>query len=252
MRKYPSKKPESVYFYGTCLVDLLYPQAGVSAINLLEREGLEVIFPERQTCCGQPAMNSGYVKEALEVVNSQLDLFPEDIPVVVPSGSCAATMRFDYPRLFKGHAREDEVNALARRIYEFTEFLNRVLHVRLEDQGLPIKVVQHVSCSSRRSMQVAEEGTALLNQLAAVSMVEQKYAAECCGFGGTFAVKHDEISSAMVTDKVDAIRDTGAQYLVTGDCGCMMNIAGNMEYRKIDIECLHIAEFLEKRCHADK
>jgi len=250
MRNYPSQKPAEVYFYGTCLVDLIYPEAGVSAIRILEREGIDVVFPQGQSCCGQPAMNSGYVNESLAVIESQLDLFPKDIPVIVPSGSCAGTMRFDYPRLFKGHARESQVNALAERVYEFTEFLNRVLRVRLKDLGQPAKVAQHVSCSSRRTMQVAEEGTGLLKQLAGVTLLEQARAAECCGFGGTFAIKHDEVSSAMVQDKVDAISATGAEQLVTGDCGCMMNIAGHMRHRGIDIECMHIAEFIWKRCYA--
>jgi L-lactate dehydrogenase complex protein LldE len=251
MRTYPSEKPERVYFFGTCLVDMLYPQAGISAIRLLQREGIEVIYPPNQSCCGQPALNSGYINEARKVIDRQLELFPQDIPVVVPSGSCAATLRHDYPGLFKGDERQKQVDVLASRVYELTEFLNQVLHIELKDLGPPVRVAQHVSCSSRRAMQVAEEGTALLEQLSGVRLVEQEHAAECCGFGGTFAIKHDEISAAMVEDKVDAIENTGADYLVTGDCGCLMNISGNMQHRKIGIECMHIAEFLERRCHAE-
>jgi L-lactate dehydrogenase complex protein LldE len=251
MRTYPSEKPKTVYFYGTCLVDLLYPQVGVSAIKIMQHEDVEVIFPQGQSCCGQPALNSGYVNEAMQVMESQLDLFDKDIPVVIPSGSCAGTMRHDYPRLFKGHERESQARSLADRTYELTEFLTHILHIKLKDNGVPTKVAQHVSCSSRRVMQVAEEGTSLLDQLAGISLVEQQHIAECCGFGGTFAIKHDEISAAMVEDKVNAIDETGASYMVTGDCGCMMNIEGNMKQRGVNIQCMHIAEFIYRRCYAD-
>ena len=252
MRNYPSEKPEQVYFFGTCLIDLLYPQAGISAIRILQREDIEVIYPPDQTCCGQPALNSGYVNESMQVIERQLKLFPLEIPIVVPSGSCAGTMRHDYPRLYGGHEKQAMVEALSERVYELTEFLNQVLNIQLNDLGPPVKVTQHVSCSSRRTMQVAQEGTALLGQLDGVSIVEQERATECCGFGGTFAIKHDEISAAMVKDKVDSIQETDADCLVTGDCGCLMNIEGNMKHRGIEIECMHIAEFLERRCHADK
>lgn len=240
-------KPKQVYFFGTCLIDLFYPEAGLSAIELIEREGVEVIFPQQQSCCGQPPFNSGYDQEAIDIAIKQIELLNQPIPIVVPSGSCAGMMKHHYPQLFAHHPMLEQVKALSSRIYELTEFLVRVLDISLEDKGAPIKVAMHTSCSSRREMGVTEDGLSLLRQLKQVEVCEPERATECCGFGGTFAIKQPEISAAMAEDKCQAIEETGSSQMVTGDCGCLMNLSGVMAktHRAIDSE--HLASFLLKR-----
>ena len=195
-------RPDTVYLFGTCLIDLFYPQAGVSAVQLLQREGIKVIYPQAQTCCGQPAWNSGYRDQASEVARTQLALFPKPIPIVVPSGSCAGMMKVHYPELFAGQADEAQALAIAGRVYELTEFLVDVLHIRLQDWGEPIKVAVHTSCSARREMGVADHIESLLGQLTRVERLEQLRKAECCGFGGTFCVKYPPISGRLADDKL--------------------------------------------------
>ena len=245
-------KPDTIYFFGTCLIDLIYPQAGVSAVQLLQREGIKVIYPPAQTCCGQPAWNSGYRDEARKVARAQIKLFPKDLPIVIPSGSCAGMMKTHYPELFKGEVDEAEALQVANRVYELTEFLVDVLQVNLTDLGEPIEVAVHTSCSARREMGVADKIEQLLGQLAQVQVKEQAYKAECCGFGGTFAVKQPEISAAMVADKTMHIRATGATQLISQDSGCLLNISGAFAYQaehegKSAPKAQHIAEFLWQR-----
>lgn len=245
-RIYPSK-PAKVYLFGTCLVDLLYPEAGLAGIQLLEREGIEVLFPQAQTCCGQPAYTSGYHDEARAVAAAQLDLFPEDWPIVVPSGSCGGMMRTHYPTLFKDTPLQTRANDVADRVWELTDFLLNVCRIQLHDLGEPATVAMHTSCSARREMGVAAVGPALLGQLKNVTVKEQARAEECCGFGGTFAVRHPEISGAMVNEKVAALVDTGARQFVTTDCGCLMNIAGHAEKSLQPLSGQHILSFLWER-----
>ncbi len=245
-KHYPDK-PEQVYFFGTCLVDLFYPQAGVAGVQLLEREGITVHFPQDQTCCGQPAYTSGYHDQARQVAAAQLDLFPEPWPIVVPSGSCGGMLRHHYPALFSGTAQEKKARDIAHRTWELTEFLLHVCRVRFTDQGPPVTVAMHTSCSARREMAIGDAGRRLLEQLDNVTVVEQARAEECCGFGGTFAVRHPEISAAMVSDKVDSIVAAGADQLASTDCGCLMNIAGHAEKSGKPLAAEHLAGFLWNR-----
>ncbi|SCA56842.1 Lactate utilization protein A 2 [Candidatus Terasakiella magnetica] len=250
-RIYPDK-PQSVYFFGTCLVDLFYPKAGVAGMELIKREGVEVIFPQGQSCCGQPAFNSGHRDDAREVARAQLGLFPKDIPVVLPSGSCAGMMHKHYPELFEGDRDYDKACELASRVYELSDFLLNVLKVDLTDQGDPLKITWHGSCHSQREMGVREQPKELIKQLSNVELVELAREKECCGFGGTFAVRQPEISAAMVSDKVDDAEATGAEKLISGDCGCMMNITGHMEHRSSELSGQHLAEFLWERTNGNR
>ena len=246
VKLYPPR-PEKVYLFGTCLIDMFYPEAGLDAIRLLEREGIEVIFPDDQTCCGQPAYTSGYHDEAREVARAQLGLFPEPWPIIVPSGSCGGMMRTHYPQLFAGSVDEALARDVAERVFELTEFLVHVCHLPLEDRGEPETIAMHTSCSARREMGLADTGPALLAKLGQVEVVEQVRASECCGFGGTFAVRHPEVSAAMVEDKSLAIEATGAKRFVTSDCGCLMNIAGRFAHQGKDVKGEHIASYLWRR-----
>ena len=245
------RPPTEVLFFGTCLIDLLFPQAGLSAMRLLREAGVRVIYPRGQTCCGQPAWSSGYREEARRVARTQLDALAGDRPVVVPSGSCAGMLRVHYPSLFAGTADEARAKALAGRVYELTEFLVRVLDWHPVDLGPPLRVAVHHSCSARRELGVADAAAELLRRLDRVEAVEPDHASECCGFGGTFALKQPELSAAMAGDKAEAIVATGAQVLVSQDCGCLMNLGGTLARRGEGPRVTHIAELLWERTHAE-
>ena len=254
LRDYPDR-PADVYLFATCLVDQFMPEAGLDTVRLLEREGIRVHYLEQQTCCGQPAYSSGYPDEARAVARQQIELFTEPWPVVVPSGSCGGMIRTHYPDLFADdpvlHAK---ALALSERVYELTEFLVHVVRFEHQDLGADCTVALHTSCHARRQMGAHETSAALLASLGQVEVKEQERIAECCGFGGTFALLHPEISEAMVSDKVAAIRATGARRVVSADCGCLLNIAGRAarqdELAGVSTPSLpgeHIATFLWKR-----
>ena len=239
--------PDKVYFFATCLIDLLYPKAGLAGMQLIRRAGVEVVFPGGQTCCGQPAFNSGYRDEALAVARAQLACFRHDYPVVVPSGSCTGMIRCHWPELFAGQPDEAQALDMAGRTYELTEFLVDVLDIRLRDLGEPVQIAIHTSCSARREAGVADRIQALVGQLDRVELLTQEREAECCGFGGTFAVKQADVSGAMVKDKTDALRATGAARVISQDCGCLLNIGGAFEHQGEGPATQHVAEFLLER-----
>jgi L-lactate dehydrogenase complex protein LldE len=232
IRAYPPK-PSEAYVFGTCLMDLFYPQAGLAAVELMEREGVRVIFPPDQTCCGQPAFNSGYRDEARRVARAQLALFPKPIPVVVPSGSCGAMLARHYPELFAGEPDEARARDFAARVFEWSDFMVNVLRVRLRGRGAPCAVTYHPSCHLLRELGPLGNGAqapqTLLAQLEGVELRPLPDAEVCCGFGGTFAIKQAAISEAMVVDKCRAVAESGAQVLVSVDCGCLLNIGGALE-----------------------
>ena len=240
-------RSDPVYLFGTCLMEAIYPDAGMAAIRLLESQGVTVVFPQDQGCCGQPAYNSGFPREARAVARKQIQLFAKPYPVVVPSGSCAGMMKHHYPALFAGTPHAQAARRFSARVFELSEYLNRVLAVQLEDRGAPVTVTWHSSCHALREMDVIKHSKALLGQLKNVTLVELQRETECCGFGGTFAVKQAAISAAMVKDKVADIARTGASTVLAGDCGCLMNITGAAEHAGVDVAGKHLAEFLWER-----
>ena len=239
-----------VYFYATCLVDLFFPDAGMAGIELLQAAGVRVIFPQGQTCCGQPAFNCGYWEEARDVARAQLALFPRDLPVVLPSGSCAGMIRQHYPELFHGEPDEAAAVALSGRVFELTQFLVDELHLQLEDLGEPVKVTVHASCHAMREQGVLDQPKQLLGQLKNVEVVDLAREKECCGFGGTFAVRQEALSAAMAADKAADAQATGASLVLSTDGGCLMNIGGTLDQRGGGPDAVHIAQFLWERCHA--
>jgi L-lactate dehydrogenase complex protein LldE len=253
-RQYPSK-PSAAYLFGTCLIDQFAPEAGMDTVRLLEREGIAVHFPAQQSCCGQPAYTSGYPDEARAVARLQLNSFPEPWPVVVPSGSCAGMMRHHYPKLFADDpVYGPRAQAFAERVFELTEFLVHVVGFKRSDIGKPRTIALHTSCSARREMGSHETSRSLLDGLANVKVAEQARAEECCGFGGTFAIRHPEISEAIVNDKVSALRESGAEEVVSADCGCLFNILGHAAHldqragrKQATLPGEHIASFLWRR-----
>ncbi len=242
-RLYPTK-PKQIYLYGTCLVDSLFPDSGIDALEFLELQGVEVIYPEGQSCCGQPAYSSGYQDEAKAVALAQVALFPLDIPIVVISGSCGGMMRHHYPELLKD---EPDIEAFCERIFEFTEFLVNVLKIKLDDKGEPEKIALHTSCAASREMGVHITGRALIEQLENVELITHNYESECCGFGGTFSIKHPEISAAMVEDKTRNLLAANVVRYVSADWGCMLNINGALEYQQQSLTGEHIASYLLSR-----
>lgn len=251
-RQYPTTPPDNVYLFATCLVDLFVPQAGLDAVRLLEREGLTVHFPRAQSCCGQPAYSSGNPEHAREVARAQLHLFREPWPVIVPSGSCAGMMRHHWPNLFEGD-REACAKAIdiAARIYELSEFLLNVVKLDLaryaSTSAALERIVLHTSCAARREMGTRQHGAALVDALPRVTRIEHERESECCGFGGTFSLKHPDISGAMVLDKVASACATGCERLVSADCGCLLNIGNAAAYHGASLPVEHLASFLWRR-----
>lgn len=246
-RDYPPK-PAEITLFGTCVVDLFYPQAGLDAIRLLEREGIRVHFPQAQSCCGQPAWTSGYVNEAREVARAQLNLLDNGLPVVVPSGSCAGMFRQHYREVFADEPDMlERVEDLAGRTFELTEFLLHVCKVQWRDLGAPTQIALHTSCSARREMNTHLHARALLGTLANVERLEHDHESECCGFGGTFSVRMPEVSGAMVLDKTRSLVESGAVEMVTADGGCLLNINGSLEKQQQPFRGRHLASFLWER-----
>lgn len=244
----PVPRPQDVYLYSTCLVDLFLPDAGMDAVALLEHFGVRVHYPQGQSCCGQPPYTSGLPDEARAAARSQLGLFAQPWPIVVTSGSCGGMMKHHWPTLFAGTPDEAPARAVAARVVELTDFLRNTLQVALKDQGPPTRVAVHTSCSARREMATHNNGWALVDSLANVERVVHTRESECCGFGGTFSIKHPDISGAMVADKAAALEATGATEFITADGGCLLNINGKLAKQPgCRFRGRHMASFLFDR-----
>ena len=241
-----------VSLFVTCIVDQLYPRVGEAAAEVLARLGVEVTFDPEQTCCGQPAYNTGYRREARAVAARTLDLLDRALLtadyVVAPSGSCAAMVKRSYQELFSA-APEERARArrVARRFYELSQFLVEVLGV--EDVGAAFggRVTYHDSCHLLRELGVAGAPRKLIRAVAGAEFVELEAPETCCGFGGTFSVKHPELSAAMAADKAADIERSGADVVVACDASCLMQTAGMLSRRGSAVRCLHLAELLAAR-----
>ena len=234
-----------VSLFITCFNDTLFPQTGQAVVAVLERLGHEVTFDPRQTCCGQMHNNSGYPREALTLVRRFVEMFRDAERVVVPSTSCTTTIRTHYPRLAADDAALfREVADLTPRVFEFSEFLTH--DMRIEDVGAyyPHRVTYHASCNALRSLRLGEAPTALLRAVRGLDLAELPAIEECCGFGGTFAVKNGEVSTAMLSDKMRAVLSTGAEVVTAGDNSCLMHIAGGLSRLRTGVRAMHIAEIL--------
>lgn len=242
-----SKKPHVALFI-TCVGDQFFPQVGECVVRVLRQLGAEVTFNPAQTCCGQPAFNTGYRQEAREVAARVLDLFDDAEYVVAPSGSCASMVRVFYPELFADDPeRLEKAEKLRQRFFEFSEFLVNVLKV--EDVGASFhgRVTYHDSCHLLRELGISEEPRRLIRSVRGIEFVEMQDYRLCCGFGGTFSVKFPEVSVAMGEDKLRAAAGAGAEYLVANDSGCLMHLAGLIHRQGLSIQTMHLAELLAKR-----
>ena len=234
-----------VALFITCLADNLYPQVGEAVVRILNRCGVRVEFPEAQTCCGQPAFNSGYAGEARAVGRTLLDAFADADYVVSPSGSCSGMVRHYFPSLFADDpALLRRARELEHKTYEFSQFLVRVLGVTDVGAAFPHSVTYHPSCHASRLLGIADEPLELLRHVRGIRLAELPHAEDCCGFGGTFALKMHEISTAMVAEKAEHVLSTGAEVLVGTDAGCLMNIGGRLRNQGSPLRVLHLAELL--------
>lgn len=234
-----------VALFVTCLVDLFRPQVGFAAVKLLQDAGCDVEVPRAQTCCGQPAYNSGDAEDARAVARQVVEAFEGYDHVVAPSGSCAGMIREHYPALFADEpAMAARAHRLARRTWELVSFLTEVCGVERVDAAHAGSATYHDSCSGLRELGIKQQPRRLLASVRGLELRELAGAEVCCGFGGTFCVKYPDISDRMVTDKCAAVAATGAGTLLAGDLGCLMNMAGKLKRLGSTVETRHVAEVL--------
>jgi len=236
-----------VSLFITCLADTLYPEVGESVVRVLSDYGCEVDFPEAQLCCGQPAFNSGYQDEAREVARGLIRAFEHSDYVVSPSGSCTGMVHHYYPYLFENEPEwKAKAAALVEKTYEFSQFLVGVLGVTDVGASFPHSVTYHPSCHAMRLLGVSEEPLQLIGAVKDIAFTELPRKQDCCGFGGTFAVKMADMSEAMVCDKAACVCDTGAEVLVGTDMGCLMNIGGRLNKEGKPVRVMHLAQLLDE------
>jgi L-lactate dehydrogenase complex protein LldE len=239
---------KQVSLFVTCMVDQLFPNVGIAMADVLERLGYRVDFPENQTCCGQPAFNSGYREEARTVARHFLETFAASEQIVVPSGSCTSMITHHFADLFqKEPATLALVHAMEKKVFEFATFLTDVAGV--EDVGARFEevVTFHDGCHALRELGIRNAPRRLLARVQGLELREMSPAEECCGFGGTFSVKFAELSGAMARTKIEAILGTGAKTVVSLDPSCLMQIQGALSREGHGIRTLHLAEVLASR-----
>ena len=237
-----------VSLFVTCIVDQVFPQVGIAMTEVLERLGYQVDFPAAQTCCGQPAFNSGYADDARQVARHFLDTFRDSEYVVVPSGSCTSMITHHYEDIFQDDAAMlAETHRLAPRVWEFSKFLLEV--AKVDDVGARFNgvVTYHDSCHALRELRVKDGPRRLLAKVEGLTLREMEAAEECCGFGGTFSVKFPEVSGGMARTKIDSIVKADAATVVSIDSSCLMQLQGVIQRAGLPIRTMHLAEILASR-----
>ena len=227
-----------------CFIDQIYPETGLNMVKLLRHLGVKVNYNKNQTCCGQMAFNSGYWDEAKSLGEKFIRDFPHDRPVVGPSASCVGFVRNYYYDLFHNSALHNEYRLLKRNIYEITDFIVNVLNAKNVGASFPHKVTYHDSCAALREYGLKDQPRILLAHVRGLELIEMEEADVCCGFGGTFSVKHEPISVAMVEQKVDNALATGAEYIVSTDSSCLMNMESYIKKNNLPIKTIHIIDLL--------
>ena len=250
------KQPKKAYIFITCLVDTFFPQVGESMVNVLSSLGVEVDFIDEQTCCGQPAYNSGYQDDARIIAERFLSIFDkalndssdQEIYIVCPSGSCTSMVKVFYEDLFKNSPEIlNKLKSVSEKTLEFSEFLTKVLNtvdVGAKYEGV---ITYHDSCHLLRELRVKDGPRELIKSIKGVEFREMDMHDACCGFGGTFSVKFPNVSVSMLDEKIECIVNSGADTLVSSDMGCLMNIGGALSRRKIPVKVMHLAELLASR-----
>ncbi len=234
-----------VSLFVTCIVDQVFPQVGIAITQVLERLGYQVHFPKAQTCCGQPAFNSGYTEEARKIARHFLDVFRDSETIIVPSGSCTSMISHHFADIFEHDPKLlAEAHSLEPRVWEFSRFLLEVAGV--EDVGARFDgvVTYHDSCHALRELSIKSGPRKLLAKVQGLTLSEMGAAEECCGFGGTFSIKFPEVSGAMARTKIESIQKTGASTVVSIDSSCLMQLQGVIDRAGLPIRTLHLAEVL--------
>lgn len=228
-----------------CYIDQLYPETGFNTIKVLEKAGCEVIYNPNQTCCGQPAYNSGYWDESRSMANKFLIDFTEDMPIITPSGSCSSFVIHHYPKLFKDYPIQlQTAKHIGNNMYELSDFLVNVLKIDDLDATFNHTVTFHDSCSALREYGIKEEPRQLLSKVKGVQLLEMEESETCCGFGGTFAIKNPAISTAMVDKKTINAIATGAEFIISTEASCLMNINSYCEKQNLPVKGIHLADIL--------
>jgi L-lactate dehydrogenase complex protein LldE len=230
-----------------CFIDQVYPQTGMNMVNLLEQAGVKVLYNSNQTCCGQMAFNSGYWDEARCVAEKFIRDFMHYQLVVGPSASCVGMVRNYYPGMFDNSALHNPNRQLGRKIYELTDFL--VNYLKKDDFGASFhaRVTIHDACAALREYGLKNEPRKLLQKVKGLEIIEMEGADVCCGFGGTFSVKHEAIATAMAGQKVENALKTGAEYIISTEASCLMHMDGYIQRNHLPIKVMHIADLLLKR-----
>jgi len=227
-----------------CIVDQFFPETGIAAFNLLQHLGCQVTYPAEQTCCGQPAFNSGYTDQAVMLAEKHIDIFSENDYVVAPSGSCVTMIKHQYENLPISESLQNKLLNLKSRIYELSEFSISILNVNQWEGSFPAKVTYHDACHALRELGIKQQPRKLLSNINGLELIEMDNSETCCGFGGTFSVKYSGISSAMVSNKARWIKESGADYVASSDSSCLMNINGYLRRHKIPVKSVHYVEIL--------
>lgn len=233
-----------VEIFVPCFIDQLYPQTAFNMVKILEKACCEVHYNTNQTCCGQPAFNAGFVDDARDVADKFLKDFEGADYIVGPSASCVGFVRNYYPKLFDNASNHNQVKGLGKRIYEFSEFLTDILKIENYGAALKAKATYHDSCAALRECKIKEGPRKLLSHVKGLELVEMADNETCCGFGGTFSVKYEPISLAMADQKVKNAMATGAEYIISTDLSCLMQLRGYINKNNLPLKTLHLADVL--------
>ena len=233
-----------VALFVTCLADTLFPDVGRATVAVLERLGHEVVFPDGQTCCGQAHINTGYAARAVKLVGHFVDTFESFDAVVAPSGSCVGSVRHQHAAVAGDRVLRERAAAVAAKTFELSEFLVDVLGVEDVGAAYPHRVTYHPTCHSLRLLRVGDRPVRLLRRVRGLDLVELPDADQCCGFGGTFAVKNADTSTAMLADKMRHALSTRAEVVTAGDSSCLMHIGGGLSRLRTGVKTVHLAEIL--------
>ncbi|HXS58138.1 MAG TPA: (Fe-S)-binding protein [Hanamia sp.] len=233
-----------VQIFIPCFIDQLYPETAFNMVKVLEKTCCDVAYNSNQTCCGQPAFNAGFLDEAKAVAAKFIKDFDNTDYIVAPSASCVGFVRNYYAGLFENSSQHNVVKDLSKRIFEFTEFLTDVLKIENFGAELKVRATYHDSCAALRECKIKEGPRSLLKKVKGLDLVEMAETATCCGFGGTFAVKFDGISSAMADQKINHAIDTGATHIISTDLSCLMHLEGIIAKKNLPLTTMHIADVL--------
>lgn len=243
-----NNKPKISLFI-PCLVDQVYPEIGIDMAKILKHLGYQVVYDSQQTCCGQPAFNAGHRNEAKKVARKFIDVFTDAPPIVGPSGSCTAMVKNYYPTLFENDPQRENAQKVSANIYEFSQFLHQHKQIDKIDGEYSGRIGFHNSCHSYRELGIDPEPVQILKRIKGIDLIQLTGEPVCCGFGGLFSFKFPEIAATMAKTRINMFTDQNIKTVVTNDPGCLMHMRQEANNRKMDIEIIHLCNFLDKAMH---